>query len=366
MDMPPYSGPRATGPFRKERPGRATLWIVRLHRPDGGRSDVAYSTEAEAEAKRDEFNAANRRAEVATIEAAVTAYLAHKRVVDECKASTLATTEFRLRNLIGPVYDLACDRLTKMQAAKLYEKRYAAVKTDTHRNELAETRRFFAWAVKRRYVRGNPFGDVEAVGRRSKGKVQLHADEARKFLAHAFEVASSRDLNEMNTEAALARGAVGALCALLLAMRASEIVGLRVRDVDDEGRLLWVAEEDGKTAAARRPVRVPEMLAPFLAQLLKGRDGSEPLWHVQLTRRWPLRAVQRLCDEAKVPEVTAHGLRGTLATLARAEGANLIDLVKLLGHTSEAITEGGSYVKRGTGAAEARARGFGLLMGGKK
>lgn len=364
--MPPYSGPRATGPFVKQRPGRATLYIVRIHGADGRRTDASYSTEAEACQVRDDFNVANRREEVSTVEAAVAAYLAHKRVVDECKASTVDTTEFRLKALIGPVYDVACDRLTKAQAAKLYEKRYAAVKTDTHRNELAETRRFFAWAVKKRFVRGNPFGDVEAVGRRAKGKVQLHVDEARKFLAHAFAVAGSRDLNEINTDAALARGAVAALCALLLAMRASEIVGLRVRDVDDEGRLLWVAEEDGKTAAARRAIRVPDQLAELLAQLLKGRDGSEPLWHFRHNRRWPLGAVKRLCEEAKVPEVTAHGLRGTLATLARAEGANLIDLVKLLGHTSSSITEGGSYVKKGTGAAEARARGFNVIMGGKR
>jgi site-specific recombinase XerD len=243
--MPPYSGPRATGPFRKERRGRATLWIVRIHGADGRRADASYPTEAEAIKIRDDFNAANRREEVSTIEAAVTAYLGHKKAVDGCKDSTLATTEFRLKNLIGPVYDLACDRLTKTQAAKLYEKRYTAVKTDTHRGELAETRRFFAWAVKRRYLRGNPFGDVEAVGKKSKGKVQLHADEARRFLAHAFAVANSRDLNEMNTAAALARGAVGALCALLLAMRASEIVGLCVRDVVDGGKLLWVAEDEG-------------------------------------------------------------------------------------------------------------------------
>lgn len=366
--MPPYSGPRATGPYEKRRDGRATLWIVAVHGPDGGRHDFSFATEVEARAKLKEFNDAHRREEPATVEAAVTAYLAHKKAVDGCKDSTLETTEFRLDALIGPVYDLAIDRLTKTQAAKLYEKRYAAVKTDTHRAELAETRRFFAWAVKKRYVRGNPFGDVEAVGKKSKGKVQLHADEARTFLAHAFEVADAVPIRENTYAGDRARGALGALTALLLALRAGEIAGLRVRDVDDEGKLMWVAEEeeDQKTAAARRPLRVPDMLAERLWALAKDRGGSESLWIAEHTRQWALKTVKRMCGDAGVPTVTAHGLRGTLATLATAAGVGLLDLSKMLGHADGGKVATQHYIAKGTGAAAARERGMAVLQGGKK
>jgi integrase len=365
--MPPYSGPRATGPYEKRREGRATLWIATVHGADGRRVDASYPTEAAAKKAIDDFNDANRREEVSTIEAAVAAYLAHKRVVDECKDSTLKTTEFRLDSLLGPVYDLAVDRLTKAQAAKLYEKRYTAVATDTHRAELAETRRFFAWAVKKRYVRGNPFIEVAPVGKKSKGKVQLHADEARTFLAHAFEVADAVPIHENTYLGDRARGALGALCALLLALRAGEVAALHVRDVDDEGKMLWVAEEDGKTDAARRPLRVPDMLAERLWGLAKERGGSEPLWIAQHTRQWTLKTVKRMCADAGVPVVTAHGLRGTLATLATAAGVGLLDLSKMLGHSDGGKVATQHYIKKGTAAEAARERGWnGLLQGGKK
>lgn len=364
--MPPYSGPRATGPYAKRREGRATLWIVTIHGADGRRTDASYSSEAEATKIRDDFNAANRREEVVTVEAAVDAYLAFKESVDGCKKSTLATTTFRLAGLIGPVYDLELDRVSKAQAAKLYEKRYTAVATDTHRSELKEVRRFFVWAVKKRYVRGNPFADVEPVGKKSKGKVQLHADEARTFLAHVFQVADSAPICDVTYEGMHARGALGALCMLLLALRASEAAGLRVRDVDDEGRLLWVAEEEGKTEAARRPLRVPDLLAERLWSLAQERGGSEPLWIEEHTRQWSLKAVKRLCVSAGVPVVTAHGLRGTLATLATAAGVGLLDLSKMLGHADGGKVATQHYIKAGTGAAAARERGMAVLQGGKK
>lgn len=364
--MPPYSGPRATGPYEKRREGRATLWIVTIHGADGRRTDASYKAEAAAQTAIDDFNAANRRQEVATVEAAIDAYLVHKTAVDECKKSTTDTTSFRLAALLGPVYDLEIDRISKAQAAKLYEKRYAAVATDTHRSELKEARRFFAWAVKKRYVRGNPFGEVEPVGKKSKGKVQLHADEARTFLAHAFKVADSAPIHAITYEGMHARGALGALCMLLLALRASEAAALKVRDVDDEGRLLWVAEDDGKTDAARRPLRVPDLLAERLWVLAKERGGSEPLWIERHTRQWSLKTVKRLCESAGVPVVSAHGLRGTLATLATAAGVGLLDLSKMLGHADGGKVATEHYIAKGTGAAAARERGMAVLQGGKR
>lgn len=364
--MPPYTGPRATGPYEKRRDGRATLWIATVHGPDGRRTDASYPSEAAAQKAIDDFNEANRRQEALTVEGVVDAYLTYKRVVDGCKDSTVDTTEFRIKGLLGPLYDVAIDRVTKAQAAKLYEKRYAAVKTDTHRNELAETRRFFAWAVKKRYVRGNPFAEVEPVGKRAKGKPQLHADEARTFLDYAFKLADSAPIHAKTYEGAHARGALGALCALLLAMRATEVATLRVRDVDDEGRLVWVAEEDGKTDAARRPLKVQDMLAERLWKLAQGRGGSEPLWTEEHTRQWTLKTVKRMCEAAGVPIVTAHGLRGTLATLAAAAGADLLDLAKMLGHADGGKTAEQHYIKAGTRAEAARAAGFGVLQGGKR
>ena len=59
-------------------------------------------------------------------------------------------------------------------------------------------------------------------------------------------------------------------CALLMGMRASEMVSRVVRDLDDEGRLLWIP--DSKTEAGRRKLQVPELLQPYL-QGAGGGDG---------------------------------------------------------------------------------------------
>ena len=55
---------------------------------------------------------------------------------------------------------------------------------------------------------------------------------------------------------------MAAMMSLLMGMRASEIVSRIVRDLDDEGRLLWIPET--KTEAGKRTLPVPEVLQPYL------------------------------------------------------------------------------------------------------
>ena len=66
-------------------------------------------------------------------------------------------------------------------------------------------------------------------------------------------------------------GAVAALLALVMGMRANEIVSRVVRDLDDDGKLLWIP--DSKTEAGRRTLQVPELLRPLLR---RSRRGSHP------------------------------------------------------------------------------------------
>lgn len=197
---------------------------------------------------------------------------------------------------------------------------------DTHRNTLNESRTFLRWAAKRGWVQGDPMAAVEGVGRRRRGKAQLRLDEARALL-----------------EAALAEprpdhGGLAAALALLVGMRASEIVALHARDVDDGGRLLWVAEtEEGKTDAARRQLEAPEPL-PALLEVARAAVGAGPLFPGR-DRHWVLRQVKRLCRAAGVPVVCAHGLRGTHASIAQDHGATGRVVAGALGHESEAVTE---------------------------
>ena len=122
---------------------------------------------------------------------------------------------------------------------------------------------------------------------------------------------------------------------LLLTLRATEIVTRIVRDVDDEGRLLWVP--DSKTEAGRRTMEVPEVLRPHLWRLAEGRAPDEFLFGKR-DRGWPRDCVQWICRAADVPVVSAHGLRGTHATIAEEHGVTAHVVAKALGHTSPTTT----------------------------
>jgi integrase len=60
------------------------------------------------------------------------------------------------------------------------------------------------------------------------------------------------------------------LLALVIGMRANEIVSRVVRDLDDDGKLLWIP--DSKTEAGRRRLQVPELLRPLVKALAEGKS----------------------------------------------------------------------------------------------
>ena len=60
----------------------------------------------------------------------------------------------------------------------------------------------------------------------------------------------------------------------------------------------------------------------------------------------------RICEQAGVARVTAHGLRGTHASLAAEVGVTAHALSMAMGHASEKMTFGGCYA-----TAQAAAKG---------
>ena len=168
-------------------------------------------------------------------------------------------------------------------------------------------RRFWRGRVTKRWARANALAEVKGVGKRRRGKPQLTVDEARRWLAVGMEMAAKED------------GAVAALMALLMGMRASEIADRIVRNLDDEGRLLWIT--DAKTQAGIRRLRVPESLQPLLRRIAAGKQPTDRLFGAKANRQTVLRHVRRICKAAGVPTVSPHGLRGTHASLAMTAGA---------------------------------------------
>jgi integrase len=151
-------------------------------------------------------------------------------------------------------------------------------------------------------------------------------------------------------------GAVAVLLGMLMGLRAGEIVSRTARDVDDEGRILWVDDNDAiafttKTKASKRPVPVWEEVQPHLLARVKDKlpgallfqaESGGPHW-----RDWVRKQTKRLCNEAKVPVVCAHSLRGFAATLNLLSGVPLSKVAAALGHESSSTTLQ-SYAAPGT------------------
>ena len=133
------------------------------------------------------------------------------------------------------------------------------------------------------------------------------------------------------------------LRALLLGMRASEVLGRIVRDLDDGGTVLWIAR--GKTDNARRRLTVLEILQPLLNRLAAVKSAESLIFGTSaahpnrpLTDAWLWGHVQKLCAAAGVPRMSTHSLRGLHSTLALEAGATSGAVAAALGRGSFQIT----------------------------
>lgn len=81
-------------------------------------------------------------------------------------------------------------------------------------------------------------------------------------------------------------------------------------------------------------------------------------------RDWIITNVHRICDLANVPRVTAHAMRGLLATISAERGMAGHLIAATLGHEDERTTMH-AYAAPGTAAAGVNRRGLVVLNGGR-
>ena len=344
------SSARVLGPY--EERGRWRLIIVE----DGGRRSVFLPTREEAL----RFKAGTQR-EIAPppsrrIADVLTQWHKHKLHEAQCKPESIKHQYRRLQAFLAPAAELDIAALTPKRAAALYAEATLRPSAKTgcipavasHRFDLWAAQCFFRWSVRQGYVGASPFRDVKPVGKVNAGKPQLRIEEARRFTEAAIGYFEE-------TQSSLA---IGALVALTMGLRTSEVLDRVVRDLDDGARYLWI--DAGKTANARRHLEVPELVQPYLLLLAAGKQPEEFLFGASESggrryrqKMWEM--VRRLCQRAGVPIVCTHSLRGLWATLAVQSGAASHVVAANLGHHSFQVTERhyaqGSVVKN---AATAR------------
>jgi len=338
---------RVHGPYR-ERGG----WRVIAITHEGARTSSLCESEKEATRLAEDLRAELDSKDIEVADAIV-AYLEFKQRDDAkpIRPASAKTLAFRLAAIFIDHRDKMVGDLTPAGCQQAYDELRAKPRqaNDTHRNTLAAAKAFLSWCAKRGYASRNPMADVSGIGERSVGKEQLRTDEARALLDAAVAAAKGGDL-----------GSLAVVTVLLLAIRTSECAAICSRDVDDNGRILVIPRS--KTKAGVRRLEMPQ----WLGRLLRGSaDANGGLAFVNgkgqpADRHWVLYHVGRVCRMAGVPEVTAHGLRGTHATLATVAGASSAVVAASLGHTHERITQRHYTRADATDAARSR-RAIGAL-----
>ncbi len=353
-------------PYREESHGQIKYRItIRTQSTTGGTSkgeSRLFDDEEEARAYRAVAEVEIARRQGITVAAAIEQYEQYLQTKGN-RAKSRAETIRRLRSFCSPL-DRPLARLTPEWGAMRYAELLQQLSVDSHRNYLAEAKTFLGWCASapRRWLKGNPLAEVKGEGKRNHGglgRAKLRINEARRWEATGQRLAEQGDA-----------GAILALAAYYLPVRASDLTRRVVRDLDDNGRVLWI--EEG-TKDSSRPVPVPAELGRHLLALAEGRIALAPRWPTQAKRpdkrgaaSSPDRVndeVKRICRLAGVPEVNAHSLRGLRADLDRLAGAGGLDEVSERFAHRDIATTRRSYLDKGTDEQAQAARAMRVLKG---
>lgn len=363
-------GARARGPY----PKNGGYVVYEYSGGTGNPESIHFDAESDAETYVKLFNAKLLVAD-ATTETALEAHERHLREIDSSK-ETITHRRWGVRVfypkpmplfglrplLIAARYD---EIIALMKPGKEGDEPEPFYSAASHRGALAELKVFLNWCVAQKWLPENPANDIKPKGKVRKRKQQLRFDSTRVWFDCACKLAGQGD-----------EGAVAALLSLGMALRVTEIVTRKVGSLDRAEcacDTLWLDERELlKSDAAERCLEVPPFLRPFLEALTRGRPAGEWLFPSKTragrrpthrNRKWVLNQVQRICALSGVEKVTAHGMRGRFATLARRHLAPGIE--GYIAHTDLSVTDG-SYAALGSAAAGEREEVLKLLQGGKK
>ena len=230
-------------------------------------------------------DAAHRFQEVATGEGMTVAEAARQWLAEErqkVRAGTIASHEAAFRRLEGflertqelpSLEGVALSAVTRRIAGDLLAERRASAAWETVMRDFSAYSGLWRWAVRRGYADTSPWPDQTA-GMKARREHDSGREEKRGY--------SSAELVKLiragPDDLAPARGGYAATfwdlirLSLLTGARASETLGLRVRDLVEDGTAVVLAAEGGKTDSASRIVP----LHPFAARVVADRLATLP------------------------------------------------------------------------------------------
>lgn len=318
------------GPYPPSK-GRSR-WRVQVYDPATQRKlSVTAASRAEALKLRDQLSAEVKSATPVRVYEVLEEFLDYKRSVMS-KERFVEEVRNKLTQLIpdGPI-----QAITPQKAEGYYLNetkrigKFGVLKPATHQMRLRLAKEFFAWLVRRGLASTNPFLHVEPIGRVNTGKPQPRETDAKTLDTLLFKRAEDGD-----------EGALALLVQLYLGTRPSEVLALTVGCCESSCTRIYVPGT--KTKNARRKLELYAPVAALVARHCEGRPIGERLFAANLpsqpSANWMYKRLHRFCDEASIPRICPHALRGLHSSLALAAGATTHNVAQALGHASFSTT----------------------------
>lgn len=295
------------GPYRDGKRWRVVQFV------EGRRTSHTATTRDKALQIMAELRQASPAPPRPSLGAALREYDSHLRFSRHLSPASCDHTQRTLSAFLGSSAEDLITSLTSLKARKLarfehdlskrIRRRYAP---STRYSVLGHAFRFFEWAKSRHYVERNPFDGVRPVGLACPAPSPLSLIPARTLAAVTFD------------RAVIDPGALGALLILVMGLRSSQVLPLRVADVDLDHKRLRISGAAGTV----RMVSIPDLLVPCLRSAQAGKPPDALLIGAGRTGKvrphnflW--RAVQRLCKQAGVTTTCPRSLRKLHVQLAQ-------------------------------------------------
>jgi len=222
--------------------------------------------------------------------------------------------------------------------------RRATVKPNTLSMEFRALQQFWRWALDEEEIERSPMERIKAPKVPDVPVPVVSAADFQRLL----HVTEGRSLNERRDTAML-------LMLYDTGVRAGELMGLRLEDIDLRDRLAFVTGKGGHTRAVRFGTRTAVAIDRYLRLRRAHRHAGEPaLWLGQdgpLSYSGLAQVIAKKCKAADLPRIHAHQFRHSFADSYLADGGQEGDLQRLAGWKSPLMLR-----RYGAARADERAR----------
>ncbi|MAT98176.1 MAG: tyrosine recombinase [Anaerolineaceae bacterium] len=203
--------------------------------------------------------------------------------------------------------------------------------------KVAAVKSFFNYLETNKIIQENPTTDIDSPKVKKRLPKTLSAEEVERLLEAPASKKSPKNLRDM------------ALLNMLYStgMRVTEVVSLRLEDVDLENKVLYCPGKDDQVRELPFDQETEEILENYMEEgrpfLVKDKDETAMFLNhrgQQLTRQGLWLIIKAYAKEADLSvAVTPHTLRHSFAAHKLNSGSDLQEVQKLLGHANISTTQ---------------------------